>query len=143
MKLIMAALCDRATIREGLLHILGAGVTQCTVAIPGAADLDLAILIRAENWEELAGRHTLQTTLRHQDGTQVGAVEMGWEAPTTNPAEQDQPLPQLPVVAPLRNILLTHEGEYHASIAVDGTELGSVHFNVTKMHLPGVTVQLR
>ena len=102
MKLLMAALCDRATIREGLLHILGAGVTQCSLLLPGPADLDLALLIRAEGWQDLVGRHTLTTTVTQDDGTPMGSVDMIWEVPQIDPDQQDQPLPQLPVVVPIR-----------------------------------------
>lgn len=144
MKLLMAALCDRATIREGLLHILGAGVTQCSVVLPGPADLDLALLIRAQDWGDLAGRHTLTTTVTHEDGTRAGAVELVWEAPVVDPSQQqDQQLPQLPIVVPIRSIGLAQPGEHHVRIDVDGTELGSVHFTASKAQMPGVTVQLR
>ncbi|QTU64235.1 hypothetical protein [Streptomyces scabiei] len=94
MKLIMAALCDRATIREGLLHILGAGVTQCSLAsLPSAPDLDLAVLIRAENLNELAGRHTLTTTVTHEGGALLGRIEMIWESPQIEPSDETAKAP--------------------------------------------------
>lgn len=144
MKLHMAALCDRATIREGLLHILGAGVTQCSLILPGPPDLDLALLIRAESWRELAGRHSLATTVTHENGTAAGSVEMSWEAPEIDPAsQQDKPMPQLPIVVPIRSIALTEEGRHHVRIDIDGQEMFTVEFVATKAALPGVTVQLR
>ncbi|MFE6408509.1 DUF6941 family protein [Streptomyces sp. NPDC057837] len=140
MKLNMAALCDRATIREGLLHVLGAGVTRTSLALPGPVDLDLAILIRAETWTELAGRHSLVVTLSHENGTRLGQIEMGWE---TSTVPEDEPLPQLPIVVPLRQILLAEEGEHHVRVEIDGVEVCDVHFQATKAHIPGVTLQFR
>ncbi|MEV0483169.1 hypothetical protein AB0I69_21500 [Streptomyces sp. NPDC050508] len=147
MKLNMAALCDRATVREGLLHILGAGVTQTSLSLPAAADLDLAVLIRAEALNELSGQHRLTVTVRHEDGTEVGKVQLGWETPDMQAQDElalsKQPLPQLPISVPLRSLLLNQEGEHYVHLDVDDTELATVSFNVTKADLPGVTVQLR
>ncbi|WP_327403842.1 hypothetical protein OG194_29675 [Streptomyces sp. NBC_01288] len=147
MKLNMAALCDRATVREGLLHILGAGVTQTSLVLPTAPDLDLAILIRAETWHDLSGMHHVSVTVRHEDGAEAGQVLLGWEAPQVetqdDSAAPNQPLPQLPLVVPLRSIMLTQQGEHLVSLQVDGSELAALSFNVTKAELPGVTVQLR
>lgn len=145
MKLIMGALCDRATIREGLLHILGGGVTQCSLALPGPPDLDLAVLIRAENWHEMSGRHTLTTTVTHEDGESMGTVQMAWEAPEVDPdaSHPSGPLPQLPVVIPIRHIALAKDGEHFVRLQVDDVELATVSFTVSKAELPGVTIQLR
>ncbi|MFJ5774933.1 DUF6941 family protein [Streptomyces sp. NPDC093094] len=147
MKISMAALCDRATVREGLLHILGAGVTQCSLILPGAPDLDLALLLRAERWDDLAGRHSLTVTVKHEDGTQAGKLEMGWESPHVDvedtPTSMNQPLPQLPIVVPLRGVPLTKQGEHQVQVHVDNSEIAALSFLVTKAELPGVTVQLR
>jgi hypothetical protein len=139
-KLNMATLCDRATIREGLLHVLGAGVTRTSLALPGPVDLDLALLIRAETWTELAGRHTLAVAVSHENGNVLGNIEMGWEA---SQVQEDEPLPQLPIVVPLRQIALAEEGEHHVRVEVDGVEMCDVHFQATKAHIPGVTLQFR
>lgn len=44
----MAVLCDRATVRDGLLHILGAGVTIVyRDKVPAPLDVDVADLARS------------------------------------------------------------------------------------------------
>ncbi|MDX3294627.1 hypothetical protein PV569_13015 [Streptomyces scabiei] len=141
MKLLMAALCDRATIREGLLHILGGGVTQCSLNLPCPPDLDLAVLVRAENWHEVAGHHALTTTVTHESGQLAGTVHMFWDAPKL--AADSGPLPQLPVVVPIRGMTLANDGDYSVRVEVDQVELITISFTVTKADLPGVTVQIR
>ncbi|MFF9123175.1 DUF6941 family protein [Streptomyces sp. NPDC014889] len=147
MKLNMVALCDRATIREGLLHILGAGVTQCSLGLPSPPDLDLAILIQAEDWQELAGSHRLTATMSHVESDQNHVIELMWDSPRIepddDPAAPKHPLPQLPVVVPLRSIVLTQEGEHSVEVAMDGSPLAQLSLIVTKAMLPGVTTQLR
>lgn len=147
MKLNMVALCDRATVREGLLHILGAGVTQCSLQLPSTPDLDCALLIQAEEAHELAGQHTLRATLMHGEADRLGVVELLWDAPhvdpKTDPAVPQQPLPQLPVVVPLRGVILSQDGEYRVEIEIDSTKMAEAHFTVTKAEIPGVTLQVR
>lgn len=147
MNLNMATLCDRATVREGLLHILGAGVSQTSLVLPSAADLDLAVLIRADDWHEMPGQHRLTVTLVHEDGHQVGKLELGWESPEVANEEEllaaGHPLPQLPIAVPLRSLVLSQEGEHFVHLDVDEVRLSTTSFKVTKAELPGVTHQLR
>lgn len=143
----MATLCDRATVREGLLHILGAGVTQTSLALPNAADLDVALLIQADDRSEVSGRHTLSVVLKHEDGQRIGAAELIWEAPVVEQPEDaphgSLPILQLPIVVPLRGMILQNDGLHHVDVSVDGQPLAEVSFTVTKAELPGVTMQLR
>ncbi|MGW8875665.1 DUF6941 family protein [Streptomyces mirabilis] len=147
MKISMAVLCDRATIREGLIHMLGGGVTQCSLMLPGSADLDLAMIIQAEEWSDLDGRHTLTVDLRHHNGQQLGKASLVWEAPSVEPQEISPdampPLPQLPIVVPLRTMVLTEYGSHRATIFIDDQEVAEVTFTVAKSDLAGVTSQLR
>ncbi|MFF9043329.1 DUF6941 family protein [Streptomyces parvulus] len=143
MKLNMAVLCDRATVREGLLHILGAGVTRCSLILPGAPDLDLAILIQAEDHNALAGQHSLSVVVTEQDGTEVGRAEFGWEGPTVEqPPTDDSSMPQLPLVVPFRAMLFKNPGEHTVTVLIDGEESARTAVMVTKAEIPGVTVRL-
>ncbi|MFD7016410.1 DUF6941 family protein [Streptomyces sp. NPDC059928] len=147
MKISMAVLCDRATIREGLIHMLGGGVTQCSLTLPGSADLDLALLIQAEGWSDLAGRHTLTVNLRHDNGEHRGMTSLVWDAPSVEPQEISPdaapPLPQLPIIVPLRSMILSEYGTHRATVLIDGKEAAEVTFSVAKSDLAGVTAQLR
>ncbi|WP_326782769.1 DUF6941 family protein [Streptomyces sp. NBC_00151] len=143
----MATLCDRATVREGLLHILGAGVTQTSLILPSAPDLDLALLFHEEKHNDLSGRHTLHVALTHEDGTHIGAAELIWEAPARE-EQQDaagtpEPSMQLPIVVPLRGMVINNPGRIHVQASVDGKPVAVVPFIVTKADIPGVTVQMR
>jgi len=143
MKLNMAVLCDRATVREGLLHILGAGVTRCSLILPGAPDLDLALLIQAEDFNDLAGKHTLSVVVNEHNGNEVGRGEFGWEGPEVHAAPaDDSPLPQLPLVVPIRAITFNNPGEHTVTIQIDGEEAARTAVMVAKADIPGVTVRL-
>ncbi|NGO09310.1 hypothetical protein G5C60_17305 [Streptomyces sp. HC44] len=147
MKLSMGILCDRATVREGLLHILGAGVTKTSLTLPTAPDLDLAIMLSSETWSEFAGTHSITVIVRHEDGTETGKLQLGWEAPDlgqqTDSSGAGEPMAQVPIVVPLRSIPLTEEGAHFVDLLVDGVNLTTVSFLVTKAALPGVTQQFR
>ncbi|MFD4275072.1 hypothetical protein R2B67_17990 [Streptomyces cyaneofuscatus] len=142
MKLNMAVLCDRATVREGLLHILGAGVTRCSLALPGAPDLDLAILLQGEGLDDLAGRHTMTVEIKDSEGQGVGRAELGWDGPTVDPSAAEDLIPQLPVAIPIRAIQFTNPGEHTVTVAVDGHELTRLSVFITKAEIPGVTFRM-
>ncbi|MFD6474398.1 DUF6941 family protein [Streptomyces anulatus] len=142
MKLTMAVLCDRATVREGLLHILGAGVTRCSLVLPGAPDLDLAILIQGEGQNDLAGKHMLSVEVKDHNGSDVGRAELGWEGPTIESPSAEESLAQLPVVVPIRAMVFSNPGEHTMIVRIDGQEFARTAVFVTKAEIPGVTVRL-
>jgi len=146
-KLYMGVLCDRATVREGLLHVLGGGVTKTSLALPAAPDLDLAIVLGSDTWGEFAGTHRITVIVRHADGPELGRLQLGWEAPTieqpTDTSGAVEPIAQVPVVVPLRSIPLLEEGPHFVDLLVDDVNLTTLAFVVTKAALPGVTYQAR
>lgn len=138
----MAVLCDRATVREGLLHILGAGVTRCSLVLPGSPDLDLAILVQGEGLNDLAGKHMLSVEVKDQSGNPIGRAELGWEGPTIESPSAEESQAQLPVVVPIRAMVFANPGEHTVVVGIDGKELARTAVFVTKAEIPGVTVRL-
>lgn len=124
MKLTVAALCDRATVREGLLHILGAGVSQVAMPfLPAPPDVDLALLLTAQDYRELAGAHKVSVrVLRDEDGQQVASAEFRWEGPDLHLTE-DAPSPSLPLSVPIRGMPVPTYGMYKIVVDVDDEEL--------------------
>ncbi|MFI9820931.1 DUF6941 family protein [Streptomyces sp. NPDC052013] len=145
MKLSMSALCDRATVREGLLHVLGAGVTVCAMRLPSPADVDLAVLLTAADYAEIEGAHKLTVSLVEvETGKKVGEIEAGWLGPPA-PQDVDIPYPSLPVSVPLRALPIQNYGKHQVLIQVDGNLLDTIEFLVRDPDsvLPGVTSQPR
>jgi hypothetical protein len=97
-----ALLCDAATVREGLLHVLGGGVTRAGRAqYPSPLGLTLALRILVHP-TEAERPHNLDIRLQGEDGQPVAAVgvEFGVSDPgAVEPGEQISvpfPLPMPP-----------------------------------------------
>lgn len=123
MKIGVAALCDRATVREGLLHMLGGGVTQVALPfMPAALDLDLALLVTADDYREFIGSHKIGVTLlRSSDSLVIAQAEMSFEGPDVELPE-DTPSPSIPLSVPLRGVAVPTHAMYQVSVTVDGKE---------------------
>ncbi|MFE9851316.1 DUF6941 family protein [Streptomyces sp. NPDC005576] len=143
MKLSMAVLCDRATVREGLLHVLGAGVTVLAVPLPAPLDVDLAVLLSPADYVELAGSHKMTVRVTEvEGGRRLGEIQTGWFGPSA-PPDEDLPQPSLPVSVPLRGLLIERYGQHRIVIEVDGGEVETLEFLVRDPGsvLAGVTSQ--
>src|ERR1017187_5549749 len=69
-------LCDAVTVREGLLHILGGGITDVQRAeYPAPLGISLALRILVHP-TELAHPHQFEVLLQDADGEQVTKVDM-------------------------------------------------------------------
>ncbi|GAA4718821.1 DUF6941 family protein [Phytohabitans rumicis] len=129
MKLSISTICDRATVREGLLHILGAGVTTVTQNLPSPLMLDVAILLTIE--AEDVGEHWLSVVLRHEDtDDRLGEIRAQFEVPEDQVRKVDAPLGNVPVSIPLRTFRITKEGFYVVDVIVDNNLMGALRIVV-------------
>jgi hypothetical protein len=119
-------LCDAATVREGLLHVLGGGINKLTrPAFPARMSLDLALLLTFDEPRAVEGEHLLSVVVRTADSREVGRVEIGFaarEAEALPPDERDRPA-VAPLVVPLRDVPLPQPGDYTVVVQLDGHEL--------------------
>lgn len=124
MKLPVSILCDRATVREGLLHILGGGVTNVTLpSLPAAPDLDLALFLTGDNAQEFEGTHKIAVRVVNSTSQEaIATVELSWEGPEAD-FSYDGPAPSLPITVPLRGMQLREYGKYEVIVAVDGAQM--------------------
>ena len=137
MRISTALLCDAATVREGLLHVLGGGVTRLGRGeFPAAMDVELALMVQ-QHPTEFHGQHTLRVMLQDTDGQELAQAEMTWG-----------PLQVLdgmhtdawqPVVIPLRSVVLPGPGDYSIEVLIDGIHQVSIDFVAL---LPPDTVEL-
>ncbi len=121
MRLNGAVLCDAASVREGLLHVLGGGVTLLTRdAFPSRMGVTLAILVDMEVADDAA--HTLTVKIRPQ-GDQQTIAEVRGEfgvGPDSGAEALDDPLsPMIPLVVPLVDLPLPKPGRYELGVSLD------------------------
>jgi hypothetical protein len=95
MKLDCALLCDAVTVREGLLHVLGGGITRVTnVTYPAEFVGALAMRILLHQTEAGAD-HSLQVILQTEDGDRLVEMTGGFrtELPPDLAPGEDLPIP--------------------------------------------------
>lgn len=128
MNIDCALLCDAATVREGLLHILGGGITRLHRAeYPSALGTALAVRVMVHPTE--ADRsHQFETRLLSEDGEEVGSVQVNFEM--SHPVAVLRPGEELSVALPLslHGLGIPHPGAYSFELLIDGVHHASVGF---------------
>jgi hypothetical protein len=128
MRLDTALLCDAATVREGLLHILGGGITQIIRdEYPAELSVTLALRIMVHP-TEMPEAHQLRIVVQGEDGEQI--TEVRADVRVANPelvpvGEEGELL--IPWDFPGRPKLPT-TGRYSMEILIDGVHQGTVPF---------------
>jgi hypothetical protein len=127
MRVDCALLCDAATVRDGLLHVLGGGVTRMKrEGYPAGlgADIGLRIMLHPT---EADGEHTLQVILLSTDGAQVANLTAQF---SVQKPDDLQPGEEVAVAVPLpvRQFLLPAPGNYSFELLVDHIHQTSLPF---------------
>jgi hypothetical protein len=122
-----ALICDYATVREGLLHILGGGITRIHRPLyPAPLGISLALRIMVHP-TEATREHEVQVLLSDEDGNRVAQLEAKFTAapvPGMAPGEElSVPIPITAVGWPV-----PHPGPYRFDILVDGNHQADVSF---------------
>jgi hypothetical protein len=136
---VQALLCDAATIREGLIHILGGGVTRVWRGpFPARLGIDLAMVFTLHP-TELGEKHRLKVVVQSTDGAQVANLDAEFEVGPAHPVIEVEPPEKpearvpgessvVPVVVPLREVPLPGPGSYSIEVLVDGQHIQSLFF---------------
>lgn len=135
MRVDCALLCDAATVREGLLHVLGGGITRVNrPAYPAPLDTMLAVRVMARP-TELGKPHTLELLLNDDDGKMLAKVDLrfGVMDPSLIPPGEEASIPM-----PLRfpGVMLPKAGTYVYELRIDGNHQVSVPFQAVTVALP-------
>ena len=123
---IEALLCDAVSVREGLLHILGGGISRVhRPAYPAPLGINLALRITLPRATTASNaEHEVKIVLRKPDDAgEVASVVMGFRSqgePSPPPAEI-----AFPAAVPLRDLLVPAQGHYLIEIHGDGVLLRS------------------
>lgn len=130
MRIDCALLCDAATVREGLLHILGGGVTQIgRPEYPAPVGLTLALRV-AVHPTETDSAHRLEAQLVDFDGGHVIDIEVEF-APGANQDQAgfgDEIGVNIPLAFPPQAVLES-PGRYSVEILIDGIHQVSIPFS--------------
>lgn len=131
MKVDCALLCDAATVREGLLHILGGGVTRLgRPMIPSQFGVQLALRIVVHP-TEATSNHEGEVIVQTTDGARAAQVTFGFSM-SEETRSQVQPGEELalPLVVPMDNFPLPAYGAYSVEVLIDHIHQISVPFLV-------------
>ena len=128
---------DAASVREGLLNVLGAGITRLARdPLPGRLDAVLALMLQSDDPEDLQADHNLEVTITETtaDGPNViaKAVMQLSTHPSGAPGDTTDLLPTLPLVVPLQNVSIPRTGIYRITTSLDGQEGIAYTFEVVK-----------
>ncbi len=137
MRVDCALLCDAATVREGLLHILGGGVTRAPrPAFPAPMGVALALRIVVHP-TETDSPHQGRILVQAEDGATLAQIEFMF---TTDPSHLSVLEPgeeiSLPVVVPLHMVGIPKPGGYGVEVLIDKIHQSSIPFRVTQQEVP-------
>lgn len=117
MQVAAALLCDAASVREGLLFVMGGGITRIwREDFPAPMGVELAVMIEMRQ-TELARPHEIEVLVQGEDGQRVAEARGGLQA--GGEVDFGETL-LVPIVIPLRNVGLPQRGRFSLEIAIDG-----------------------
>jgi hypothetical protein len=129
-KVTTGILCDFASVREGLLFVVGGGITRVRRAqYPAPFGCSVALLVELHQME-LPRPHELELRVVGPDGENIASIKGGFQA--SGPADFDigENLP-IPVVVDLRGAQLTKPGRYNVEASIDGSHQLTLSFRAT------------
>jgi hypothetical protein len=126
-KITTGLLCDFASVREGLLFVVGGGITRVRRAhYPAALDCSVALLVELHQME-LARPHELELRVLGSDGEDVASIKAGFQAAGMVDLDVGENLP-IPVVLDLRAAALPKPGRYSIEASIDGSHQLTLSF---------------
>lgn len=133
MRLGLAVLCDYAAVREGLLHLMGGGVSILVRPdLPASMHVHLALLFRAESAGDLTSPHQLRVSVVAEDNDeQVAEAGASWNALVDLDPAADL-LPDVPLALDMRPVGLPRHGFYSVRVELDGQQLESLRLLASK-----------
>ncbi|HUR77920.1 MAG TPA: hypothetical protein VMZ22_08225 [Acidimicrobiales bacterium] len=127
-----ALLCDAATVREGLLHILGGGITRLHRSeFPAPMQVTLVAQVVLTP-SEIAFEHDVSATIQTEDGEVVVQANGHLEAGEPNPLLEPGESVILPLVINLTTVVVPVPGGYSIEIAVDDVHQASLTFRAVQ-----------
>ena len=133
---IDAFICDAVTNREGLLHILGAGITMLTRReFPAPLSMSIAVTLTAEH----AGTFNVTANVR-ADGSDA-VLDNVTGIMLAGPVDPPEDGIVLPFTITLGRSTVPAPGKYFVDIFVDGALLRTLWFRVRELPMPTAPLQ--
>jgi hypothetical protein len=119
MEIQAAILCDSATVREGLLHVLGGGITRLwRGTVPAPLNVALAGFV-AMDGNDLGALHEFHIAIRSDATNETIAEAMGGvQSQRPERLEAGEQL-LVPFVAPLHNVGTMAYGRHTLTVSLD------------------------
>jgi hypothetical protein len=123
-----ALLCDAATVREGLLHILGGGITRLHRSeFPAPMQVTLVAQVVLTP-TEIQFAHDVAALIQTEDGDIVVQANGHLDAGEPNPMLEPGESVILPLVINLHGVVLPVPGGYSIEVSVDDVHQTSLTF---------------
>jgi hypothetical protein len=129
---VEALLCDAATVRENLLHVLGGGIARIwRPQFPALLGLDLALVFTLTP-SEAQEKHRLRVLVQTADGAKLAEVIADFGV---KPSADLKPGERMivPVPLSLRQVPIPAEGVYGVEVLVDANLQRSFTFVASPM----------
>lgn len=128
---IEALLCDAATVRENLLHILGGGINRIwRPSFPAPLGVDLALVLTLST-VETQEQHRIRVVVQTADGRSLAEIK-GEFGISPGPDVRAGERLAVPLVLPLKAVQVPAEGIYSVEVLVDGQLQRSLTFTAAK-----------
>jgi hypothetical protein len=130
-----ALVCDSATVREGLLHVLGGGVTRVwRPNLPAPLNVALALLLELSP-DDLERPHEVRVVISDPAGGTVHEPVASFQTTAGDLEPGERQL--VPVVVPLHGLGIGSYGRYTFTIVLDGIEGSLEPLTVVVKQAPG------
>jgi hypothetical protein len=125
MKLSSAMLCDAAKARDGLLYVIGGGVTRIQrQSYPADFQCSLALVIDVHQ-SEMSRPHELEVLIQDEDGERLVAAKGGFQLSGADLMVGEHVL--LPFTLDIKG-KLAKPGAYSIEVLIDGTHHRTIQF---------------
>jgi hypothetical protein len=129
MRVDAAMVCDAASVREGLLFVLGGGVTRVwRPEYPAPLNVSVALIVTLHP-TEADHPHAIRLALQTEDGQTVAEAQ-GQFGVQPEVLTQLQPGEEvaIPIALPFNGVALAAEGSYSFELLIDGNHQQSLPF---------------
>lgn len=133
MRVALATICDYATVREGLLTVVSAGVNRLwRDQVPAPMNICLAVLLEVEQ-DSRADIHDFELVISGPDGAQVAKAEGAIQAGASlREVPEPEELAYIPLALDLRGVPAPVYGLYTMRIRVSQADPLELRFKVSR-----------
>jgi hypothetical protein len=133
MILTSVILADYATIREGVLNVLGGGINKLQKpSFPARMSATVALMVKPESGDDVRGEHVIEVGITKSSANElIAEVQLKWSGFSAT-EDLPVPLPAIPIVVPTDDISLPYAGLYSLFVRLDGAEAGRLEFVATQ-----------